>query len=356
MKQQKILFAAIALAGAGLSASNAYAQQAGNEFVIASWGGSYAQAQTRAIFQPYATTEGLELVLVDYPGDPRAVDFQLAMDTPVWDIIDLEMHDTAQLCDRGALEPIAAIWDLVDPEGFIDGSIQTCGLGNAVWTTGIAYAPAVVDPAASELGATAFFDPTVPGRRAASRSAPYLMELAVLATGTTADQLYTRLGSERGVAEALAQLDAIADQITWTDNRLQAYQEVEAARASFALTVHFLPARASVSGDASLGFLWSNHLFEMDSFAMIRGTDSLDDGISFLAASSQPAYQGAMATLSTYGPANLKALDFVSQSILPWMPHAQGNREGAIAFDAGFWESDAGARAAARFEAWLSGN
>ena len=71
---------------------------------VVSWGGAYAKAQEKALFEPFTAESSIEVRLESYNGGLAQVRAQVETGNVHWDIVDLEFADLARGCDEGLFE------------------------------------------------------------------------------------------------------------------------------------------------------------------------------------------------------------------------------------------------------------
>lgn len=101
---------ALRLAGASFLALSALsptpgAAQAAETLTFASWGGSYQEAQTKALLTPTAKTLGVTFKEATHKGLAE-VRSQVLSGAVEWDIVDLGATDCAQGAKEGLFEPL----------------------------------------------------------------------------------------------------------------------------------------------------------------------------------------------------------------------------------------------------------
>ena len=190
------------------------------ELTMVSWGGAYTRSQILAFVRPYQQQTGEQINVIDYSGGLTDLRKQVRSLNFKWDIIDLEMSDALQACEEGLLEPIPPQALEAPPDGsavdsdFIEGSLTPCAIGTVIWSTVIAFDPAVLPETPQRL--EDFFDSErFPGRRGLRKTPKANLEWALLADGVPADRVYALLETEAGLQRAFAKLNSIKPQMIW---------------------------------------------------------------------------------------------------------------------------------------------
>ena len=340
-------------------ASVAQAQTGDAELTIATWGGFYQKAQTQVLAEPFGFQTGKSVDVVTYTGHPNEVRQKVAAyretgDALGWDVLDLELHDAEALCFQGYLEPIdhQRIGIQNSTSDFIDGGIGLCWVGNVVWSHGFGFDQRLFS-GAKPYALTDAFDPLLfPGRRLFTTSASVMMELALLSEGVAVDRVYERLGTPEGEAEALAVLNRVRKNVQFINSTQEIFALLKSGQAAIGLIHHFDALRELRATGPSIGYLWDNHVVDMDVFAIPSGAANPRLAGDFIANVSRGAYQTAMATVTGYGPARLSAATAAREDLRAWLPTGPENLGSSLLFSAEFWASPPGEAAQAAYDAW----
>ena len=350
--------ACAALIGMGFSPA-AVAQTQPVDLTIASWGGFYQKAQTQVLAQPFGFQSGHKVNVVTYTGHPNEIRQKVAAyrDTGVpldWDVVDLERADAEALCFQGYLQPIQheQIGIQSAQTDFVEGGIGLCWVGNVVWSQSFGFDPRVYG-GAEPYALTDAFDPLLfPGRRLLTTSAEVVMELALLSEGVAPERVYERLSTREGVAEALAVLDRVRNDVQFINSTQEIFSLLRGGQGSIGLIHHFDALRELRSSGQSIGYLWDSHVIDLDVFAIPAGARNPGVAADFIANVSRGAYQSAMATVTGYGPARLSAASAARQDLREWLPTGPDNFAYGLLFQADFWTSAPGKEAQMAYDAW----
>lgn len=316
------------------------------------WPGPYGQAQASALFEPYAQRSGVNVRFAQYDGDLAAL--------RTGDVIDLELPNAVAACRAGQLERIDAAALPAGLHGepastdFVANALGPCWVGSIVYAQVIAYAPGRFPVKPARLAD--FFDlARFPGPRALrGKSAKDNLELALLADGVAPTQVYKVLSAPDGVARALAKLDTIRGQIVWADSGQAAM--LSDGRAAMATMLNGEVYDATAHGSA-LGVVWDRQLYELDVFAVPKGSPKRAMAMDFIRFATSPQSLARVAGWVPFGPARRSALPLVGRNpqtgaqMRASLPTAPENFTTAFAVDDGWWQAH-GAGIAPRWESW----
>ncbi|NRB33110.1 MAG: extracellular solute-binding protein, partial [Rhizobiaceae bacterium] len=211
MKKTLIMTTAL-VAVAGMAAAN--------DLTVMSWGGAYGKSQVEAYNKPFAEMTGKDIAMVDADNPATPIKAQVEAGNVTIDVADVEYSDAIRLCDEGLLEELdlSALPDAPDgtpaADDFIAGALTDCAVANIVWSTVYAYNTSNVDGSPTTMAD--FFDlDAFPGKRGMRKTAKANLEMALIADGVPAAEVYDLLDTDAGVDRAFAKLDTIKNSVVW---------------------------------------------------------------------------------------------------------------------------------------------
>ena len=195
---KKILALTTALTAASLGTAQA-------EVVVMSWGGAYGVAQTEAHVKPFEKDTGIKTTMLDSDNPAAPIKAMVEAGNVTVDIASLEYSDAVRLCDEGLLEEIDASKLAPAPDGtaaaddFFEGGLTDCLVATDVWATIYAYDETKF-PGEKPTTAADFFDTAkFPGKRGMRKSPKTVIELALMADGVPAAEVYDVLATPEGL-------------------------------------------------------------------------------------------------------------------------------------------------------------
>ena len=129
MKHATILTVATATIAAGAAAQD-------KQVTIASWGGSYQEAQSKALFEPAAANTGITVTQETY-GGMSDVRLQVSTGQVTFDIVASGSGSAARAAAEGLLEPLD--YDVIDVSTFYPGLYTDHCVGGDVFSTVYAW-------------------------------------------------------------------------------------------------------------------------------------------------------------------------------------------------------------------------
>jgi putative spermidine/putrescine transport system substrate-binding protein len=320
---------------------------AAGDLTVISFGRADRDALAAAYVEPFAKATGLGVHLLSYDGQVTELMQMVHAGAPVWDVMQVESRTLEQGCRQGLfekLEParIPAATDL------IPGALSECGVGIFTWAQALVYSDQLRD--APNSWADFWSVHKFPGKRGLRRSAKYTLEIALLADGVDPKDVYATLSTEAGVTRAFRKLDQIKKDTVWWEAAAQPGVLMAAGHVSMssAYTLWFDPGQER---NRHARIVWRQSLYDIDSWAIPKGSPKRDDAYRFIAFASAPERQKTLSEQVRYGPTNRNTLELLPARLAGGLPSSTPNLAGALRIDTAFWieHGDALER---RFNAW----
>ncbi len=354
---KKILILTTALSGFAFAASAA-------EVTVMSWGGAYTKSQVEAYHKPFTAETGIKVISVDADNPAAPIKAQVEAGNVTIDVADVEFSDAVRLCDEGLLEEIDPSILPPAPDGtpatedFIDGAIQDCAVANIVWSTVFAYNKDNVNGTPTSIAD--FFDTTkFPGKRGLRKSAKATLEMALMADGVPAGEVYDILNTPEGVDRAFAKLDTIKGDIVWWEAGAQPPQLLADGEVVMSTAYNGRIFNAAVAESQPLEVVWDGQILDFDLFVIPKGAPNKDEAMKFIAFATDTKRLADQASYISYGPARKSSGALVGlyqdgkTEMGPHMPTAEANLSNALVNNFEFWV-DHDAELNERFNAWLA--
>ena len=349
----KLLSKLLVGASAVLFASVAPAQ---DTLTVVSFGGAYGAAQQKHMVDPFMKETGHKILFEDYSGGIAEIKAQVESNNIQWDVVDIEVIDLERACSEGLLETIPR--DILPPgddgtpalEDFIPAALANeCGVGVIVWTTIFAYNKDTIGAKAPSTVADLFDTDGIPGKRALRKRPQVNLEWALLADGVPAADVYKVLATEEGQARAFAKLDTIKDDIVWFDSWSQAPQLLNDGGAVMVQSANGRIFAAIQDDKRPFEIVWDGHLYDLDVFAVVRGTQKKELAFQFIASATQSKPLAGMQDVA-YGPTRQSSSVYVDPAVLPSLPSS--HMDVGVKADGVFW-ADFGESLGEKFNQWL---
>ncbi|QYK40925.1 MAG: ABC transporter substrate-binding protein [Paracoccaceae bacterium] len=352
---KKLLILSTALSGVAFGAQ-------AQSLTVMSWGGAYETSQVEAYNKPFAAMKGItvNMTAADNPATP--IKAQVEANNVTVDVADIELSDAVRLCDEGALE-------LIDPailppapdgtpatEDFIDGALTDCAVASIVWSTVVAYDSSKTTGVATLAD---FFDlEKFPGKRGLRKGAKANLEMALMADGVPASEVYDALGTDEGVARAFAKLDTIKSEVVWWEAGAQPPQLLADGEVVMTTGYNGRFFAAAVAEGKSFDIVWDGQIMDLDLFVVPKGAPNKDLAMEYIAFATDTQRLADQAKWISYGPARKSSAPFVGlfqdgkTEMGPHMPTSPENLGNALLNDFAFW-ADRDVELSEKFNAWL---
>ena len=338
---------------------------ADDSLTIASWGGAYTRACTRAYFEPFTAETAIGMDVALYNGGLAEMRAQVDVGRVHWDIVDMEMADAVRACDEGLLEPLdPSIWKPA-PDGtpadedFVSGTLTECGVGTNFYSRIIAYNGEHISGTVPET-VDDFFDlEKFPGRRGMQRKPLGNLELALMADGVPVEEVYATLSTPEGLERAFRKLDTIKDEIIWWEAGAQPPQLLADGEVTMTTAYNGRIFNAQVLENQPFVIVWDGQLLDIGQMGIVSGTPNLDAAIRFLAFATTAPSQARLANHISYSPTRDSGLPLVGKHVdtgvdmMPHMPTSPENLTRALRNDWEWWVNHAD-EMNERFSSWLA--
>jgi putative spermidine/putrescine transport system substrate-binding protein len=348
--------ALVAAAWAGMAAAE--------DVTLMSWGGAYEASQIEGYNKPFtaATGKTVTMVAADNPAAP--IKAQVEAGNVTIDVADVEYADAVRLCDEGLLETIDHSTLPAAPDGtpaeedFLPGGLLDCGVANIVFSTVFAY-----DTTKFPEGPTTiadFFDlAKFPGKRGMRKGAKANLEMALMADGVPAADVYAVLETPEGVDRAFAKLDTIKSEVVWWEAGAQPPQLLADGEVAMSTAYNGRIFAAAVGEGKPFQVVWDGQVYEYDVFVIPKGAPNMDNAKEYLAFATNTQSLAEQAKYISYGPARKSSGALVGMSadgktdMGPHMPTSAANLTNALPSSYEFW-ADRDSELNERFNAWLA--
>jgi putative spermidine/putrescine transport system substrate-binding protein len=346
MQKQRSIFTPGVIAAAVVS-SLAFSAQA--DVTVISFGGANQKAQVKAFYEP-AAKAGIKVIPGEYNGEQAKVKAMVESKNVTWDVVEVESPELVRGCEEGLYEKLD-YKKIGDKKDFVGKAISDCGIGIFVWSTVLAYNADKVKSAPATWAD--FWDvKKFPGKRGMRKGAKFTLEFALLADGVKTDEVYKVLGTKAGVERAFKKLDQIKPHIQWWEAGAQPPQLLASGDVVMSSAYNGRIAAAQKEGK-NLKVVWTGGIYDVDSWAITKGTPNREEAYKFIAFASKPENQKVYSTEIPYGPTNTKAIGLIDPKLAADLPTAPANLKAGLASNTAFWVEH-GEDLEQKFNAWAA--
>jgi putative spermidine/putrescine transport system substrate-binding protein len=345
MKKHLTLLATLALTASPLLAQ---------DLTVTSFGGAYGAAQQEHMIDPFMAETGVNVLFEDYGGGIAEMKAQFEAGNILWDVVDIEVIDLERACAEGYLEILdhsvlpAGDDGVAAADDFIPEALANeCGVGNIVWSVVFATN---TDNGPGPTTMAEFFDvEAFPGNRGLRKRPQVNMEWALIADGVAREDVYEMLATEEGQERAFAKLDTIKDDIVWYDSWSQAPVLLNDGGAAMVQSANGRIFAVIEEDGAPFEIVWDSHVYDLDVWAIMRGTENLDLAMQFIQSATRTVPLSGMQDVA-YGPTRRSAQALLSDAVKENLPTA--HLDVGLKADGIFW-ADFGESLGEKFNEWL---
>lgn len=321
------------------------------DLTVVSWGGNFQDAQRTIFFEPFSKEIGKPVLDESWDGGYGVLQAKIKAGVPNWDVVEVESEELALGCADGIYEHID--WNkLGGKEKFLPAAVNDCGVGNIVWSTGIAYDKDKLKEEPKSW--TDFWDvKKFPGKRGLRKGPKYALEFALMADGVAAKDVYDVLSTPEGVDRAFKKLEELKPDLIWWDAGAQPLQLLSSGQVVMTAAYNGRISGINRAEGTHFGFVFPESIYAIDSWVVLKGSPNKDAAMDFIAFASDAENMSKLPQYIAYGLPNVEAAKLVPAQYQPESPTAPENLEGAIPLNVDFW-TDNLESLTQRFNAWLA--
>ena len=335
------------------------------EVVVVSYGGSFEKACDDGYYKAFTEETGIEVKIDQFDGSLAQIRAQVEAGSVHWDVINVEWPVAQVGCEEGLFESLEGFEWAPSTDGTpvaedfdVEEQIE-CALPQLAYATIIAYNErSFGDTQPSTLDD--FFDlEKFPGRRGLWRALPANLEMALMADGVAAQDVYSVLGTEEGVARAFAKLDTIKSEIVWWQTGAQAPQLLADQEVVMSTGWNGRIFNAQVVEKQPIKIIWDGRIVDIGGVSIVTGAPNMENAEKFVLYSSRPSALAGITNRISYPPVRRSAWSLLAKHIptgVEMLPHLPTNPElpgRQLYTNIEFW-ADHHDDLIERFSAWLA--
>lgn len=321
------------------------------DLTVVSWGGSYQDAQRKAYFEPYEKETGTKLLEDSWDGGIGTLRAKVQGGATPWDVVQVEAEELQVGCDEGLLKPLD--WDkLGGKDKFLPATVNECGVGAILWSTGIAYDADKFPDGGPQSWADFWNVKKFPGKRALRKGPKYNLEFALMADGVPVDKVYDVLATPEGVQRAFNKLSELKPNLIWWEAGAQPAQLLASGEVVMT-SVYNGRLDAPRKEGHDFRFVWPGSIYAVDSWVILEGSPNADAAMDLIVFMSRPENQRKLPEYISYGVSNKDAVKGIDPKVLANLPSAPENLKGAIPIGTEFW-TDHIDELSKQFNAWAA--
>ena len=329
-----------------------FAGSAVAQLTVVSFGGSYQDAQSKALFQPAAKAIGATAKEETYTSI-TAVALQVKAGAVTWDVVTSGSGGAARSGAEGMLE--ALDYKVIDVSNFVPGSAQPYYVCGDVFSTVMAWNTKTYGDKGPQNWADFWDVKKFPGKRSFRKGGEGVLEPALMADGVAPNKVYEVLSAPGGIERAIKKIKELKPHVAvWWSSGAQHAQLMKDGEVDMITGWNGRFDVAAKDG-AKVAYTFNQGLADYDCYAIPTGAPNKALAMKFLSEISKPQYQAEFTKYITYGPTNKKAYEgsAIPAAYAKTLPSHPDNQAKQLPIDQA-WYIKNGARAAALFQDMLT--
>lgn len=321
------------------------------DLTVVSWGGAYQDAQREVYFKPFMAT-GVKMAEESWDGGVGTLRTKVKGGNNNWDVVQVESDELLIGCEEGLYEKLD--WaKLGGKDKYLPDAVNDCGVGAIVYSFVLAYDGDKIKSDPPKNWADFFNLQKWPGKRALRKGPKTTLEIALLADGVAPKDVYTTLATDAGVERAFKKLDQIKGSMVWWEKGSQPPQLLASGEVVMTDAYNGRIATANEKDKKNFKIVWTNNLYTIDSWVIMKGTPNKADAEKYLVFVNDPQNQKNLPTKITYGVTTKAATAMIDPKVLPNLATAPQNFAAALYINDKFWLENLD-KLNQRFNAWVA--
>jgi putative spermidine/putrescine transport system substrate-binding protein len=304
------------------------------DLTVVSWGGAYQDGQKEVFFKPFNAT-GTKLLDEAWDGGLGVLRTKIKGGSNTWDVVQVESDELEVGCDEGLYEKLD-VAKIGGANRYLDGAVHACGVGAIIYNLVLAYDGDKLKAAPN--GWADFFDTQkIPGKRAIRNGAKWNLEIALIADGVKAADVYKVLATPAGVDRAFKKLDTIKKDLVYWKSGAQPPQMLAAGDVVMTTAYNGRVTAANDKDKKNFKMVWKDTPYTMDSWVIMKGTPNKADAEKLLEFMGRAENQAKLPKYIRYGVTNRDATKQIDPSLMGDLPTNPANLSQAFPDNAKFW-------------------
>ncbi|GAB1364317.1 hypothetical protein MASR1M32_35530 [Rhodobacter sp.] len=251
---------------------------AADDVTVMGWGGAYANSQIEAYFKPFEAATGNKVISIDSDNPATPLKAQVEASNVTMDVAVLEIADAVRLCDEGMIIPIdvaslpAGADGTAAADDFLAGTVTECMIPTDIYSTIIGYDTSKFAEGAGPKTMADFFDTEkFPGKRGVRKSPKATLEMALMADGVPASEVYALLATPEGVDRAFAKLDTIKKDSVFWEAGAQPPQLLADGEVVMTMSYNGRIFNAAHQEGKTFGIMWDGQVYDWEGMVIPKG-------------------------------------------------------------------------------------
>jgi len=343
----RTLLAAVAIfVGPALAVPSAFGSP--NDLMIVTRDNSLFHALQLAYVQPFTAVTGLPVQQEAWDGGMDTLRTQAKLPDNTWDLVLVDPDELSTGCVEGLFERLD--WPAIGgKDHYVPQAVSDCGLGALILTTVLAWDKdkLPVAPSWSDFWDVAKY----PGKRGLHKGVRGNLEIALMADGVAAGDVYKTLSTSDGLDRAFRKLDQLKPYIVWWSLETEAAHILASGDVLMTSAPSGQIAAAAEREHKNFGLQFTASLFEMQSWVIMKGSALVRNAQQFLYFTGIPAIETRLLRHSGDGGLVKGLNEGLAPELAAVSPSNPANMAAGLKIDAGFWRDNL-PKLRQRYDAW----
>lgn len=307
------------------------------------------QAGVQAVYAaPFTGATDIPIAQQVWDGGLDALRGRIKAPDNEWDLVQVDPDELGTGCGEGLYEKLD--WSAIGgKDHYLGAGVSDCGVGAVVASTVLAWDK---DKFTATPTWADFWDVAkYPGKRGLRAGVRGNLEIALLADGVAPGDVYKTLASNEGVDRAFRKLDQLKPYIVWWQTDADAARIIGSGDVLLTSAPSARIAMANQVDRRNFGVQWTASLYEIQSWAVLKGSPNLRQALQFLYFAGTPAIEAKLLRASGESGLAKGITDGMTPDLLALTASHQANLQAGLRFDTGFWRDNL-AKLRQRFETW----
>lgn len=337
-------FRSLLVAATLMIAGSAHAQ----DLTVVTRGETLRVPMREVFIHPFTLATDMPVKHESWEGGLDALRAQAKAADNGWDLVLVDAGELATGCAEGLFEKLD--WTAIGGRDHtMAAGVSDCGVGALVTNMVLAWdrdkfqgTPTWAD----------FWDVAkYPGKRGLRQGVRGTLEIALLADGVAPADIYKTLATNDGVDRAFRKLDQLKPYLVWWQTEADAVRILGSGDVLMTSAPSGRVVTANRGERRNFGIQWAASLYEVQSWAILKGSAELRQAQQFLWFAGTTAIQARMLRLTGESGLARGINDGLPPDIAAISPTAQANIGAGMRVDSAFWGENS-VKLRQRFDAW----
>jgi putative spermidine/putrescine transport system substrate-binding protein len=320
------------------------------DLAVATRGGPMQEATKELFARPFAAATTIAVQEESWEGGIDALRTQAKAPDNPWDLVLVDGDELVTGCAETLFEKLD--WSTIGgKDHYLPQAVSDCGVGVGVANLVLAWDrdKFPVTPGWGEFWDVAKY----PGKRGLSRGVRGNLEVALIADGVAPGDVYKVLATSEGVDRAFRKLDQLKPYVVWWQDGSEASHILASGDVLMTSAPSARIAAVNRTEHRNFGMQWNASFYEVQSWAILKGSQNLRQATQFLYFTGTPAIQALLVGRFGEGGWAKGANDGLPPEVAQLSPTLPANLSAAVRTDVAFWHDNL-AKLHQRFDSWLA--